>query len=242
MKATEEIRLKIGRLAKGYVFTYCDFYTEVHGKESVIKALNRMAHNGEINKLSKGKFYKPESSRFGLLEPPHQQVVKDLLEKDSKLIGYLTGLSIYNQLSLTSQNSHIIEIGRNSPKSSLSRGVFKVKFVLQKNKITKTNIYHLQLLDSLKNLKLIPDTTNQDAIKRMKSLIKDLDKQAQSLLVSLSLKYSPATRALLGSILEDLKFDGSELAKLKASLNEVTTYKNYNIESVIKSSPNWGIL
>lgn len=242
MKATEEIRLKIGRLAKGYVFTYCDFNTEVHGKESVIKALNRMAHNGEINKLSKGKFYKPESSRFGLLEPPHQQVVKDLLEKDSKLIGYLTGLSIYNQLSLTSQNSHIIEIGRNSPKSSLSRGVFKVKFVLQKNKITKTNIYHLQLLDSLKNLKLIPDTTNQDAIKRMKSLIKDLDKQAQSLLVSLSLKYSPATRALLGSILEDLKFDGSELAKLKASLNEVTTYKNYNIESVIKSSPNWGIL
>ena len=114
--------------------------------------------------------------------------------------------------------------------------------MLQKNKITKTNIYHLQLLDSLKNLKLIPDTTNQDAIKRMKSLIKDLDKQAQSLLVSLSLKYSPATRALLGSILEDLKFDGSELAKLKASLNEVTTYKNYNIESVIKSSPNWGIL
>jgi len=200
-----------------------------------------MAQSGEIKKLAKGKFYKPESSRFVLLEPPHQQIVKDLLEKDSKLIGYLTGFSVYNQLGLSSQNSHIIEIGRNSPKSSLSRGIFKVKFILQKNKITKTNIYHLQLLDSLKNLKLIPDTTNQDAIKRMKSLIKDLDKQAKSLLISLSLKYSPATRALLGSMLEDLNFNDSELVRLKASLNEVTIYKNYNIESVIKSAPNWGI-
>lgn len=91
--------------------------------------------------------------------------------------------------------------------------------MLQKNKITKFNIYYLQLLDSLKNLKLIPDTTNQDAIKRMKSLIKDLDKSAKNLLITLSLKYSPATRALLGSILEDLNFDTSELDTLKASLN-----------------------
>ncbi|NQY79518.1 MAG: hypothetical protein HRT47_04320 [Candidatus Caenarcaniphilales bacterium] len=242
MKTTEEIRSKINRLAKGYVFTYCDFNNEVHSKESIIKALNRMAQSGEIKKLAKGKFYKPESSRFGPLEPPHQQIVKDLLEKDSKLIGYLTGFSAYNQLGLTSQNSHIIEIGRNTPKSSLSRGIFKVKFVLQKNKITQANIYHLQLLDSLKNLKLIPDTTNQNAVKRIKSLIKDLDKQAKSLLISLSLKYSPATRALLGSMLEDLNFDGSELAKLKASLNKVTTYKYYDIESVVKSASNWGIL
>lgn len=91
--------------------------------------------------------------------------------------------------------------------------------MLQKNKITKFNIYYLQLLDSLKNLKLIPDTTNQDAIKRMKSLIKDLDKSAKNLLITLSLKYSLATRALLGSILEDLNFDTSELDTLKASLN-----------------------
>lgn len=126
MKITEELRSKIARLPRGYIFTYSDFMIEVKSKDSTIRALNRMVKSGEINKLSKGKFYKPKKSKFGALEPSHEQIVKDLLEKDSKMTGYLTGLSIYNQLGLTSQNSYIIEIGKNTPKTSLTRGVFKV--------------------------------------------------------------------------------------------------------------------
>lgn len=241
MKATKYLRSKIDGLAKGYVFTCSNFDTEVYGKEAIIKALNRMVQSGEINKLAKGKFYKPKHSKFGLLEPPSQQIVKDLLSKKSKIIGYLTGLSIYNQLGLSSQNSHVIEIGRNTSKAPLTRGIFKVKFLLQKNKITKSHIYYLQLLDSLKNLKSIPDTTNQDAIKRLRSLVKDLDDVAKQVLLILSLQYSPVTRALLGSILEDIGFD-TGLSDLKDSLNPVTIYKNYNIETVIRSASKWGIL
>ena len=241
MKITEELRSKIARLPRGYVFTYSDFMIEVKSKDSTIKALNRMAKSGEINKLSKGNFYKPKKSKFGALEPSHEQIVKDLLEKDSKLTGYLTGLSIYNQLGLTSQNSYIIEIGKNTPKTTLTRGIFKVKFVLQKNKITKANIYQLQLLDSLKNIKKIPDTTNQDAIKRLKSLIKGLEQSAIELLITLSLKYPPSTRALLGAVLEDLKFNHSSLLKLRNSLNSISIYKNYSIASVIKSATKWGV-
>lgn len=241
MKITEELRSKMARLPRGYVFTYGDFMIEVKSKDSTIKALNRMAKSGEINKLSKGKFYKPKKSKFGALEPSHEQIVKDLLEKDSKLTGYLTGLSIYNQLGLTSQNSYIIEIGKNTPKTTLTRGIFKVKFVLQKNKITKANIYQLQLLDSLKNIKKIPDTTNQDAIKRLKSLIKGLEQSAIELLITLSLKYPPSTRALLGAVLEDLKFNHSSLLKLRNSLNSISIYKNYSIASVIKSATKWGV-
>jgi hypothetical protein len=54
MKISENIAYSIGRLPKGYVFTYNDFYTEVKSKEAVIKALNRMAESGKIVKLSKG--------------------------------------------------------------------------------------------------------------------------------------------------------------------------------------------
>jgi hypothetical protein len=242
MKITKELRLIISRLPRGYIFTYDDFKLEAKNKESIIKALNRMAKSNEIAKLSKGKFYKPEKNKFARVEPPHEQVVKDLLEKDSKIIGYLTGLSVYNQLGLTTQNSYILEIGRNTPKTALVRGIFKIKFTLQKNKITKTNIYQLQLLDSLKNIKRIPDSTNYEVAKRIKSLIKGLEQPEIKLLINLSLKYPPSTRAILGAILEDLKINQSERIKLKNSLNPVTIYKNYNISSTIKSVAQWGIL
>ena len=94
MKTSEYIQFKIERLPKGYVFTYKDFVSEVNSKEAVIKSLNRMALSGKIGKLAKGKFYKPESTVFGTLLPDQSQIVKDLLEKDGKLIGYLTGYSI----------------------------------------------------------------------------------------------------------------------------------------------------
>ena len=39
-----------------------DIMDNVTNKEAVIKALNRMAASGKIDKLSKGKYYKPEKS------------------------------------------------------------------------------------------------------------------------------------------------------------------------------------
>ena len=84
MKITEYIAFMIDRFPKGYVFTYEDFYNEVKKKEAIIKALNRMVNSGKIAKLSKGKYYKPEKTPFGELQPNQYQVVKDLIEEDVK--------------------------------------------------------------------------------------------------------------------------------------------------------------
>jgi len=84
MKTSEYISFTIDRLPKGYVFTYADFVTKVNKKEAVIKTLNRMAESGKIDKLSKGKYYKPENTPFGKLEPSQAQTVKDLMENDGK--------------------------------------------------------------------------------------------------------------------------------------------------------------
>ncbi|WKL44118.1 DUF6088 family protein [Flavobacterium sp. ZE23DGlu08] len=119
MKTTDYIAVTIDRLPKGYVFTYDDFTSEVNKEQAVIKALNRMAASGKITKLAKGKFYKAESTPFGNLEPNQYQVVKDLLEDDGKIIGYLTGYSIYNQLGLTTQISNTIQIARNDIRPTL---------------------------------------------------------------------------------------------------------------------------
>ncbi|WP_298358967.1 DUF6088 family protein, partial [Runella sp.] len=152
MKTSNFIAFTIERLPKGYVFTYTDFMTEVNRKEAVIKALNRMVQAGKIAKLSKGKYYKPENTVFGPLLPNQNQIVKDLLEEDGKITGYLTGYSIYNQLGLTTQISNTIQIGKRDIRPAFQRERYTISFMKQKNTITKDNIPLLQILDAIRNI------------------------------------------------------------------------------------------
>jgi hypothetical protein len=153
MKIAEYIAYTIDRLPRGYVFTYADFMGEVKSKEAAVKALNRMAAAGKISKLSKGRYYKPEKTAFGELAPPEYQVVKDLLEDDGKIIGYLTGYSVYTQLGLTTQISNLIQVGRNEVRPAFKRERYSISFVRQRNIITKENVPLLQLLDAYATLK-----------------------------------------------------------------------------------------
>lgn len=241
MKTTDYIANTINRFPKGYVFTYEDFSIEVKKKEAVIKALNRMVEAGKISKLSKGKYYKPEKTPFGELQPDQEQVVKDLLEDDGKVIGYLTGYSIYNKLGLTSQVSNIIQIGRNQIRPKLKRERYTISFIKQKNIITKQNIPLLQILDSIKYIKKIPDSTIKKSLERLLRIIQKLSDTHKKELVRLSLKYPPSTRAILGAVLDELN-EESNTNTLKASLNPITKYKVPGASKVLSNTNIWNII
>jgi hypothetical protein len=234
------IELTIDRLPKGYVFSYNDFITEVNKKEAVIKSLNRMAATGKISKLSKGKYYKPESTPFGMLQPSQSQIVKDLIEEDGKITGYLTGYSIYNQLGLTTQISNTIQIGKNEIRPKFVRERYNINFIKQKNTINKENIPLLQLLDAIKNIKKIPDTNIETSCKRFLVLLKEKSELEIKLLVRLALKYPPSTRALLGAILEQLQYY-IYTPRLLNSLNPITKYKLSGVNKVLTTSRKWNI-
>lgn len=241
MKTTEYIEDKINRFPKGYVFTYEDFNIEVKKKEAAIKALNRMVKSGKIAKLSKGRYYKPEKTPFGELQPEQEQIVKDLLEDDGKLIGYLTGYSIYNKLGLTSQVSNTIQIGKNQVRPRFSRERYTVSFIKQKNIITKKNIPLLQILDSIRYIKKIPDSTVSQSLYRFLKIIEKLQLSDKKELVRLSLKYPPSTRALLGALLAQVDRDFTT-ETLKDSLNPITTYQIPGATKVLIYSNDWNII
>ncbi|MFA5227604.1 MAG: DUF6088 family protein [Bacteroidales bacterium] len=241
MKISEYISLTIDRLPKGYIFTYADFITEVNKKEAIIKALNRMVASGKIMKLAKGKYYKPETTPFGNLLPDQKQVVKDLLEENGKIIGYLTGYSIYNQLGLTTQVSNTIQIGRNQIRPNFKRERYTISFIKQKNTITKENIPLLQILDALRYIKKIPDAGIESSCRRFLSILKELTENDKSSLVRLALKYPPVTRALLGAMLEQLQ--QTEITRpLFKSLNPITKYKLSGISKVLIATEKWNLL
>jgi len=241
MKTPEYIALTIDRLPKGYVFTYADFIAEVNKKEAVIKALNRMVKAGKIAKLSKGKYYKPENTPFGMLQPNQAQVVKDLLEEDGKIVGYLTGYSIYNKLGLTTQVSNIIQIGRSQIRPNFKRERYFISFIRQKNTITKENIPLLQILDSIRYIKKIPDATIETSCKRLLSIIKNLSEKDKGTMVRLALKYPPVTKALLGALLEELK-ESSLIEPLYKSINPITKYKLKGAGNLLRAAGKWNIV
>jgi hypothetical protein len=241
MKISEYIAFTIDRLPKGYVFTYADITTEVNQKEAVIKALNRMVASGKIAKLSKGKYYKPENTAFGNLMPKQAQVVKDLLEENGKVTGYLTAYSIYNQLGLTTQVSNTIQIGKNQVRPGFKRERFTISFVKQKNIITKENIPFLQVLDAIRYIKKIPDTSVEASCRRFLAIIKNYTDKEITTLVRLASKYPPSTRALCGALLDQLQ-QGKAAEPLFRSLNPITKYKLKGAAKVLSTAEKWNIV
>lgn len=240
MKIIDNIRFKIDRLPKGYVFTYTDLGGEVEKKEAIIKSLNRLAALGKINKLSQGKYYKPETSAFGNLQPAQYQIVKDLLEKKGKPIGYITGYGAYNELGLTTQVSNTIQIGRNEVRPALRRGLYKIAFIKQKNKITSNNIPLLKILDAIRFIKAIPDASIEESCTRLIAIIRKLTPKEIEMIIKLSMNYPPATRALLGTLVEITK--GVNIAKaIKKTLNPITNYKLAVSEKILPNAKNWNI-
>lgn len=240
MKIAELVKYRIDRFAEGYVFTYSDFNVDAE-KESALKiALYRMVKSGTIERLSKGRFYKPKSGIVKKLKPNEYEIVKDLLIDGGKAIGYITGYSVFNSLKLSTQVPNVIQIAVNFDKKGIKRGIYTVKFVRQWNKITKANIPLLQLLDCIRFIKSIPDTTPANSINRITILLKELSEPEKKQIVDLAINYPPSTRALTGAIFEQQGY--VEFAnKLKKTLKSTTWY-SFNIpQELLPNRLKWKI-
>jgi predicted transcriptional regulator of viral defense system len=234
------IKDTIGRFPMGFVFTSSDFPIEVNRLKAVNKVINVLVAQGKIRRLSKGRFYKPQIGKFGELHPDTYQIVKDLIEKNGKTIGYLTGYSVFNDLGLTTQIPASLRIATKKEKKSITRGIYRISFVKQENTITKENIPLLQLLDCLRFFKEIPDTMPDNACKRLLTLFKALSPTQIATVKKLALKYNPATIAFLGAILETIDADEDTTALFNA-LNPMTTYKMGISADIIPTQRKWYI-
>ena len=140
MTVSKKIKQAISEFPDDFVFAVSDFDCDVSQREAAARALQRMAENGEISKLSNGKYYKPRVTVFGNLKPSPAQVAKEFLVKDGQVIGYLTGTTAFSQYSLTTQISSGIQIGTNYYRRPLKRGSYNISFVLQPNDIKEDAI------------------------------------------------------------------------------------------------------
>lgn len=235
---TNLLKNKIEQLPAGYVFSANEFEETAKQPTTVSKILNELVAESYLRKLSKGRFYKPKIGKFGELPPDDYEVVKDLLIRRGKLIGYITGYSAFNELGLTTQIPFALQIGAHDEKKGLQRGAYRVSFIKQRNTITKDNIPLLKLLDCLRFFKIIPDSMPDVSCRRMLYLLSQLDDSQRNRIKELALRYTPQAIALLGAMLETLN-PHEDTAALFKMLNPMTCYKLGISNTVLSNQKKW---
>ena len=233
------IKDKLSSTPAGVVLTTRDFGVEMRYQPALVKALSRLVLQGELQKIAKGKYYIPKKTIFGKLKPADSELVKDFLEKDGKIVGYITGTTAFASMGLTTQISSSILIGTNKYRRPITRNGVKVSFLLQENTITSSNIPLLRILDALRLIKEIPATSPDECLTNILKAINALPDARKKELAELSLAYTPYVKALLGAIFENLGLDTEIISR---TLNGVTSYKLPISDKVLSNKRNWNII
>ena len=235
----EDIKKQISSTPDGVILTIGDFNVDMRYQGALVKALNRLVDQGTLQRLSKGKYYKPRKTIFGILEPTPEEITKDLLEKNGKLVGYITGNRAFALMGLTTQITSSLLIGTNRYRHPLTRGDYTISFLQQHNPITEENIPLLRILDALKFIKDIPASSPDIIVTQLGSTINALSNAEQKRLTELAENYTAYVRAILGAIMEQNNLD-AEL--LKKGLNGTTNYKLPISEQALPNKKKWNII
>ena len=239
MVIAKQLKEKLKSLPEGRVFSLQDFDIPMEYQPALQRAMSRLVADGALQKISKGKYYKARKSVFGTLKPPVMEIVKDFLERNGELTGYITGTAAFAKMGLTTQITSAITIGTKQYRRPLKRGEYAVSFILQPNDITAENIPLLCILDALKLLNKIPATSPDECMPILTRQIAALPEADRSRLTALATGYAPYVRALLGAILESI---GADTSILRKKLNGTTKYKIPVSEQALPTKKNWNII
>lgn len=236
MSISNTIKERIKRLTEGTVVTF-DNFSDCENKQAVALTLSRLKKEGVLERLEKGKYFIPKKTKFGTLGPSESSVLKSLLRGRE---GYISGLAAYNQLGLTTQVPNEITIVGSKYSRKTKIGRFQIKYVKGSAPIEKKSIMLLQILDAIKDIKKIPDTTIDESLKILKSKILSLNNFEKRKIITLSQYYRPSVQAIIGEILEE---DGlrDEVKKLKENINPLTKFKYNFSKEILPLQESWNL-
>lgn len=245
MSILKQVTEEVNSLEVGKLLTYSNFSVPHDKFMTLAKSLSTLCKQGVITRVSKGIYYKPEYFPFGASLPTDSQILETVLGKNKAKIAYVTGITAYNQLGLTTQVSKQIVIATDKLRRNTKVQNTEIKFVKSKvtQNIEKTlDIPILQILDAITNIKSIPDSDINISCKILLQKFKHLDENQKNRLTELVFYYPPVTRALTGAFFEILVENKTLLKRIQNSLNKLTTFKLGISPTILPNKFNWNIL
>jgi len=228
------IRSKVEKAPADRLWTFRDF--RAFPGSAVAMTLSRLARKGVVRRLRKGVYYRPKKTRFGELKPDAVRVVSTVL--DSKDVAWMpSGLAAWNALGLTTQISAVPtlavvrRVSVEAPETAVRLRVVPT--------LRACSAEERAALDALRDLRRIPGTTPEATIRRLADLCR-AGRLVFARMTRAAHHEPPRVRALLGLIGTLLREDSGALARLKDSLNPVTTFQ-LGLAGHFPQAANWNI-
>ena len=207
----------------GQIFGYEMFPQFREAPGAVVQAVTRCVANQRLKRVAKGRFYKPARGVLGDVAIGDGERLRDLLYRDGRRCGYITGPALYNRLGLTTQMPKTVTIAVNRASQTRDFGTIRVKLLSRRAPISDSTVPLLEILDVLRDARKVPDANVGRVIQAMMQRLTELTPAEQEELQGLALNYySPGTVALLGMLLT--RCGGDVVPALKASLNPTTRF------------------
>ena len=223
MTIAATVNQTIGQMPAGRIFGYEIFPLYLDAPGAVVRAVNRAVEKQRLKRVAKGRFYKPRTGVFGDVPLSDTERLRDELYCNGRRCGYITGPALYNRLGLTPQIPKTVTIAVNRATQTKGFGTLRIKLVSRRVPISDSTVPLLEILDILRDVKKIPNTSVDRVICAIAERLTYLKPNAMNRLQRLALDYySPVTRALLGMLLTNC---GSKvLPSLGVSINPTTRF------------------
>lgn len=137
---------------EGQILFISDF-SDLNGNEKVVsRALSAEEKKGNIVRLAKGMYLRPKSTRFGIVYPSVDEMVKAIAHRDKSKVQPC-GMTALNMLGLSTQvpTKYTYLTSGSSRKLKLGDRLIELKRSVPKNFVFKTTLGAL-LMQALKSL------------------------------------------------------------------------------------------
>ncbi|MEB0262054.1 DUF6088 family protein [Mucilaginibacter sp. 10I4] len=239
MNVAQRIERTIAGMQDGTVFKYQELDIAPTEYGAAAKAMERLKKKGIVDTTSSGVFYKPKKTVFGTLKPAEEELIKPYLYENNKRIAYITGTALYNRMGLTTQVPQNISVASREKRVITKIGNIQVRAVKSYADVSDDNYPLLEILDAIKDLKIIPDVNRNSAVQNLLGQLTGLTDKGK--LVKLALKYPPRVRALTGALLEQLGLKDIAVP-LQKSINPLSAYTYGISPDILPTLMNWNIL
>ena len=232
----KKIRLKFEKEGSNYL-RVTDFAHLNPG--SVSQALSRLTKKGDLVRVSKGLYYRPHLTRFGLSSPSIVEIQKKTLI-DIKSDVHPAGVTAANLLGFTTQNSVAGEFATSNNSLPLSLLDSRAKLYTRRPTTWK-NLSNIDaaLLDFLRSRGKLSELSPYETKKQLLDYFSEEERFER--LAEIADSEPPRVRAMLGAIGQELKKPSQVLKKLKNSLNPLSRF-DFGVLSNLRYSKEWQAL
>lgn len=228
MNYSEIVRNELNKYHKNEIIFASKLYKEkLYNKNvtetSFYKILERMYKNKEIEKLSKGIYYFPRITKFGVVPISDEEIIS-IFTKNNE--GMIVGYNLYNKLNLTTQISKKIIIYS----SNVDNDIKNIRNIEIKNvniKYSKEYIKIIEMLEVLQNFYKIEDLNYNAFYNYVKKFSTTYNEKFTDIVLE-NINYKKSTISFLKNILNYFEVENN----LNQYLSSLSNYKHILMEEI----------